>query len=84
MNKAGLIASISEQMDISKIKSAEIINIVVETIKAGARNDGECVIPGLGKLKQVDVPERSGVAMGKPWTKAAHKTLKLKLSKDAE
>lgn len=81
MNKAELIAKIAETTGTSKKEAEGTINLVVDTIIAGAKTDGECVIPSLGKLAVVDVAARSGVAMGKAWSKPAGKALKLKLSK---
>lgn len=84
MNKTQLIEAVAEKLSVSKKESGEIISTVIGTIVEATKNDGECVIPGLGKLKQVDVGARSGTSMGKSWSKPAHKTLKLRLSKEAK
>lgn len=83
MNKAELIAAVAEKLEVSKAQAGATIETVIGTIIEGALA-GEAVIPGLGKLKLTDVKESSGVAMGKPWSKPAHKKIKLYLSTEGK
>lgn len=83
MNKAELIAAVAEKLEVSKAQAGATIETVIGTIIEGALA-GEAVIPGLGKLKLTDVKESSGVAMGKPWSKPAHKKIKLSLSTEGK
>lgn len=84
MNKTELIASVATKLDISKAKAGETLESIFEVITAAVVETGEVTLPKLGKLKMADVAESKGVAMGKAWTKPAHKKIKLKLSKEGE
>lgn len=89
MNKAELIAAVAEKTGSKKTEAEATINTVLDTIVAGAKADGECVVPGIGKLKVVDTPAKAGGAERvapngtKYVTKAvpAGKKIKLELSK---
>ena len=58
----------------------EIFTKIVDAVK----NDGEVVLPGIGKLKLVETAPRKGktVVNGevKEWSKPAGKTIRLRLS----
>ena len=82
MNKAQVAEAVATKLEVSKAEAQRIIDTVVGTFIEGAKADGEAVVQGLGKLKVVDKAETSGVAMGKPWTKPAHKAFKLSVSKE--
>ena len=84
MNKAELISKVAEKAEVSKVEAARLIETVIGTIIDGAVAEGESVVPGLGKLKLVEVAASEGVAMGKKWTKPAHKKLKLNLSTEGK
>jgi len=81
MNKEQLIRVITEQLNTSKVETEAIVITIINTIMEAAKEKGECVIPGLGKLKVEDVPAKSGVSFGKEWTKPAHKKFKLVVNK---
>ena len=83
MNKAELISAVAEKLEVSKAEASRTVETVVGTIIDGTVN-GECVIPGLWKLKLTDVAASSGVAMGKKWSKPAHKKVKLALSTEGK
>jgi len=83
MNKTELISTLAEKLEVSKAESGRILENVMNTIIEGVK-EGECVLPGIGKLKLVDVAASSGVAMGKAWSKPAHKKVKLSLSVDGK
>ena len=65
---------------IIKDPTGEIINTVIGTIISGAK-EGECVVPGLGKIVKVSTAARTGTTNGVSWSKPAGETLKLRLSK---
>ena len=83
MNKAELIAAVAEKLEVSKAEAGRTVDTVIGTIIDGTLT-GECVVPGLGKLKLTDVAESSGTAMGKKWSKPAHKKIKLALSTEGK
>jgi DNA-binding protein HU-beta len=84
MNKVQLIEAVAEKTETSKAEAGRLVEVVVGSILDGVVNDGEAIVPGLGKLKVQDVPARSGVAMGKEWSKPAHKKVKLVLNKEGK
>lgn len=84
MNKAELIAKVAEKAEVSKAEAGRLVETVIEAIVEGAVADGEAVLPGVGKLKLVAVEASEGVAMGKKWSKPAHKKLKLSLSTEGK
>jgi DNA-binding protein HU-beta len=81
MNKVELTQAVAEKLQVSKAESGRIIEDVIGTMIDGAKNSGECVLPGLGKIVVVDTAAREGVTNGKAWSKPAGKTIKLRLSK---
>jgi len=81
MNKAELIQNVADKLEVSKAESGRIVEDVIGTIIDGAVNQGESVIPGLGKLVKVKTSARSGVTNGVKWSKPEGETLKLRLSK---
>ena len=84
MNKSQLIESVATTLEISKAEAGRTIDTVVEAIIAGTKADGECVIPGLGKLKIKETAARSGTSLGKTWTKEAGKKFVLSVSKEGK
>jgi DNA-binding protein HU-beta len=84
MNKAELTTAVATKMEITKAEATRIIETVLGTIVEGAKADGECVVPGLGKLKIKETAERSGNSMGKEWTKPAGKKFTLAVSKEGK
>nr|DAX81622.1 MAG TPA: Bacterial DNA-binding protein [Bacteriophage sp.] len=80
MTKTDLIFEVKKNLNVTEDKAREIIETVVETIKAGAAKDGKCVIPGLGKLAVTKVAERTYTAFGKSTTKPAHKKFTLEFA----
>lgn len=84
MNKAELYSAVAEKLGVSKAEAGRTVDTVVGTILEGVVSTGESVVPGLGKLKLVSVEASSGVAMGKAWSKPAHKKIKLSLSAEGK
>ena len=83
MNRVELTALVAEKMEVSKAEAGRTLDSVFAAIIEGAVS-GECILPGIGKLKMTDVAASSGVAMGKKWEKPAHKKLKLSLSTEGK
>lgn len=81
MNRAELVNKISEKLDISKKEATDVISIMMDTVIEGAIDDGECVLPGIGKIVKVPTAPRKGVTNGVEWSKDASETLRLRLSK---
>jgi len=83
MNKAELIEAVAGKLEVSKAEAGRVVETVIGTVIEGAVA-GECVVPGLGKLKVVDTAARSGVSkLGgaeKAWSTPAGKKIKLSLS----
>jgi DNA-binding protein HU-beta len=88
MNKAQLIETLASKLDVNKTEAGRVLDTVLSTIIEGTKTDGECVVPGLGKLVVTETAARSGVSkMGgveKAWTKPAGKKISLKLSKEGK
>ena len=84
MNKTQLIDAVASQLDITKAKASSTLDTVFGILSSAVVSDGEVVLPNFGKLKMTAVKETKGVAMGKHWSKPAHKKVKLKLSTDGE
>jgi DNA-binding protein HU-beta len=51
MNKAQLTEILSEKTDLSKAKSAELLDVIFDTVKLSLKQGEEVALPGLGKLK---------------------------------
>lgn len=77
MNKEQLIATVAETQGTSKAEAERNINDIVGAIMAGAKADGECAVPGLGKLKVENKPATTGESFGKAWSKPAYSKFKL-------
>jgi len=77
MNKIELIAEIANKLDISKAEAERNINDIIGTIMESAKAEGECTIPGLGKLKVENKPASTGESFGKAWSKPAYDKFKL-------
>ncbi len=91
MNKAELITTVKTELGLDTNVAAEAnIKVVVEAIIAGAIADGECAVPGLGKLQVVETAPkaaRSGEVNGVAYTteaKPAGKKFKLNVLKDGK
>jgi nucleoid DNA-binding protein len=80
MNKSELISAVAEKMEVSKAEAGRQIEVVIGTIIEGAK-EGECVIPGLGKIVKVATAARQGTTNGVAWSKPAGETFRLRLSK---
>ncbi len=87
MNKAELISAVAERTGTSHAEAGRTVEAVVGAIVDGVK-EGECVLPGIGKLVVVETAARSGVSKlrgeEKAWTKPAGKTIKLRLSKSGK
>lgn len=60
MNKAQLVEAVASKLEVSKAEAGRVIETVLGTIIEGAKTDGECVIPGLGKLKVTATAAKAG------------------------
>jgi DNA-binding protein HU-beta len=78
MNNNQLIEKYANENEVSKAEAKRIIESVIRTIADGAKENGKCAVPGLGKLELVHVEERSGKApkTQKPYTTPAHNKFK--------
>lgn len=84
MNRAELDSAVSVTLGTTKKDAAKIVDAVCEAMVKGTLDTGSCLVPGIGKLKMVDVKASSGVMNGKAWTKAATRKIKLDLSKEGK
>jgi nucleoid DNA-binding protein len=84
MNKAQVSEAVATALNTTKAEAQRIVDTVVSVIIKGAKEDGEAVVSGLGKLKVVDKEATSGTTMGKAWSKPAHKAFKLVVSKEGK
>ena len=61
MTKTLLVASLAEELWVSKKLSAELVNSFVETVIAGVKKTGEVRIQGFGTFKASKRKAREGV-----------------------
>ena len=61
MTKTALIASLAEELGISKRMAAELVNAMIEKIEAGVKKEGEVRITGFGSFKKSKRKAREGV-----------------------
>jgi len=84
MNKAKLVEVVAGKLEVSKAEAGRVVDTVIGSILDGVVADGEAVVPGLGKLKVVDVKGREGVSklqgVEKAWKTEDSKKIKLSLS----
>jgi nucleoid DNA-binding protein len=79
VNKEKLIKSLSEAGDYTKTQARVFIDTLTDVAENELRQRGVFAIHDLVEIKAVDKPARSGVAMGKAWSKPAHRALKAKI-----
>lgn len=58
--KASLISRVSEKTGFSKAASAELLELVSALTAEDLHSQGVALIPGIGKIKVVDRPARTG------------------------
>ena len=80
MNKAQLIEAVASKLGSKKTEAVETLDVVLGTIIEATVEEGECVIPGLGKLVVTETAARKGNTNGVAWSKPAGETIKLRLS----
>ncbi len=61
MTKTALIASLAEQLGVSKKLAAELVNAFVETVIIGVKKQKEVRIQGFGTFKSSQRKAREGV-----------------------
>ena len=61
MTKTALIASLAEELGISKRMAVELVNAMIEKIEAGVKKEGEVRITGFGSFKKSKRKAREGV-----------------------
>ena len=85
MTKTELIEGVATKLEVSKAEAGRIVEAVFGVVESGVTGEGECVLPGIGKLAVVETAARSGVSKlqgeEKAWSKPAGQTIKLRLSK---
>ena len=61
MTKTALIASLAEQLGVSKKLASELVNSFIETVIGGVKKSGEVRIQGFGTFKSSKRAARMGV-----------------------
>lgn len=84
MTKADLIKNIANELNLTNDQAELTVRIVINAITTATKETGTAPIPGLGKLVLAEVPAKSGKINGKEWSNHAHKTFKLKLTKEGK
>jgi len=84
MNKSELVSAVKAKLGSTVEVAEQAIEAVTTAAREGAKADGKCTIPNLGKVYVEDVAEKSGTSFGKPWTKPAHKKFKFEFSGTAD
>ena len=60
MNTSELVAKIAEEHSVSKTQAQAIVDSMLKTILGAAANGEEISLPGFGKFKVKETPERDG------------------------
>ena len=60
MNTSELVAKIAESHSVSKTQAQAIVDSVLKSIVSSAASGEEVSLPGFGKFKVKDTPEREG------------------------
>ena len=73
-------------IELSKRETGEVIDVIMDTLIASVKGEGEALLPKIGKLKLVETAPRSGKIVTtsgetKEWTKPAGQKVKLVPSK---
>jgi nucleoid DNA-binding protein len=84
MNKAALETNVAEKLGVSKVEAAKVVKTVLDSMISGAMTDGECVFPGVGKLKVITTKAKEGETLGKKWSKPAGKAFRLNVTKEGK
>ena len=58
--KASFTARIAEETGFSKAASSQLLDLVSDIITNDLKTGGVALIPGVGKIKTVDLPARTG------------------------
>lgn len=58
--KASLVARISENTGFTKAASAQLLELVSDLTLDDLKKEGVALLPGIGKIKVVDRPARTG------------------------
>ena len=61
MTKTTLIASLAEELGVSKKLAAELVNAFIDTVMNGVKKEGEVRIQGFGTFKKSKRAARTGV-----------------------
>ena len=69
MTKTALIASLADQLGVSKKLAAELVNSFIETIIAAVKKEGEVRLQGFGTFKASKRKAREGVNPQNPTQK---------------
>lgn len=79
LTKDQLISELAEATDTTKVTARAFLDHLKEIVTDALDNDGEITLPGVGKLKVVDRPARTGrnPQSGKAIKIAAKKVIKL-------
>lgn len=81
LNKQDLLEAIKAKGEYASIAETErVLGSVVDAIKDILLNGNSCDIKGFGKFEVVHKAERSGVSLGKEWSKPAHMAPKFSVS----
>lgn len=86
MTKSQMLASLSERWDVSKKEAGEMLDKLVELMYEEVKNNGEFVLPGVGKLVKQDRKARMGrnPATGESIQIPAKTVLKFRIAKPAK
>ena len=90
MNKNEVVAAIVEKLETLKAKDVETVlaayaDVVIEKLESN--NVDKVIHPGLGSIKEKDLPEQKGVsALGdkKEWVKPAHREICFRITKSVK
>ncbi|WP_374342626.1 HU family DNA-binding protein [Azonexus sp.] len=83
MNQSELILKVAQISGVAKKDVEHVLKTAGDVIAAAVVEQGEAVLPGLGKLVTIDKPARTGrnPKTGEPVEIAAHKAIKFRVGK---
>ena len=60
MTKSQMIATLAESAEMSKKQIASLMDTITEVVYKEVKKNGECIVPGFGKLVKVKRKAREG------------------------
>ncbi|MDR2538968.1 MAG: HU family DNA-binding protein [Bifidobacteriaceae bacterium] len=79
LGKSDVIQAVADKVGKSKIEVAATLNALEEVVTETVKKGGSVILTGFVSFKTQTQAARSGVAMGRKWTRPAGKVIKAKV-----